>query len=105
MKAATTTFTFKNLLRHYAQQALTPQRVEVKLGHRRKSHDGLSAALVLKVEILTIPSYQTDPSRLVSCASGWTDHPVGHVVDVHVYPGPVVNVFPEQTKVGGTVFP
>ena len=29
-----------------------------------------------------------DPSRLVTCASGWTDHPAGHVVDVHVYPGP-----------------
>jgi hypothetical protein len=29
-----------------------------------------------------------DPSRLVTCASGWTDHPVGHVLDVHVYPGP-----------------
>jgi hypothetical protein len=29
-----------------------------------------------------------DPSRLVTCASGWTDQPVGHVLDVHVYPGP-----------------
>jgi hypothetical protein len=29
-----------------------------------------------------------DPSRLVTCASGWTDHPVGHVADAHVYPGP-----------------
>ena len=62
--------------------------------------------LVLKVEIIKFFFFhQADPSRLVSCASGWTDHPVGHVVDVHVYPGPVVNVFPEQTKVGGTVFP
>ena len=29
-----------------------------------------------------------DPSRLVTGASGWDDHPVGHVMDVHVYPGP-----------------
>ena len=35
---------------------------------------------------------ETDPSRLVTCASGWTDHPVGHVVDVHAYPGPVKNM-------------
>ena len=54
---------------------------------------------------LTSLVMEADPSRLVTCASGWTDHPVGHVVDVHVYPGPVVNVFPEQTKVGHTVFP
>ena len=29
-----------------------------------------------------------DPSRLVNCASGGNDFPVGHVVDVHRYPGP-----------------
>jgi hypothetical protein len=31
---------------------------------------------------------QYDPSRLASCASGWTDFPVGDVIDVHSYPGP-----------------
>ena len=40
-----------------------------------------------------------DPSRLVSCASGWTDHPVGHLVDVHVYPGPSLNVIPQLTRI------
>jgi hypothetical protein len=29
-----------------------------------------------------------DPSRLVNCASGWTDREVGDVHDIHVYPGP-----------------
>ena len=29
-----------------------------------------------------------DPSRLVTCASGWNDYPVGHIADAHVYPGP-----------------
>jgi hypothetical protein len=29
-----------------------------------------------------------DPHRLVSNASGWTDFPVGHVVDLHKYPAP-----------------
>ena len=29
-----------------------------------------------------------DPTRLVNNASGWTDHGVGHVVDIHRYPGP-----------------
>ncbi|MSR56532.1 MAG: glycoside hydrolase family 2 [Planctomycetaceae bacterium] len=29
-----------------------------------------------------------DPSRIVTCASGWNDFPVGDVHDVHVYPGP-----------------
>ena len=40
LKAATTTFTFKTLLRHYAKWALTPQSLNVKLGPRRKSHKG-----------------------------------------------------------------
>ena len=30
-----------------------------------------------------------DPTRLVTCASGWNDFPVGHIADLHVYPGPV----------------
>ncbi len=29
-----------------------------------------------------------DPSRLVDCASGWTDTGNGSVLDIHVYPGP-----------------
>ena len=29
-----------------------------------------------------------DPSRLVSCASGWTDYDAGHVIDWHSYPAP-----------------
>jgi hypothetical protein len=29
-----------------------------------------------------------DPSRLVNCASGWNDFPVGDVHDIHVYRGP-----------------
>lgn len=31
---------------------------------------------------------QRDPSRLVNNASGWVDHGVGDVHDVHIYPGP-----------------
>ena len=31
---------------------------------------------------------QLDPTRLVDCASGWTDRGVGDVHDIHVYPGP-----------------
>merc|ERR1712155_336972 len=40
LKAATTAFTFKTLLRHIAKQALTPQSLNVKLGPRRKSQKG-----------------------------------------------------------------
>jgi hypothetical protein len=29
-----------------------------------------------------------DPTRLVNCASGGNDFPVGHVKDIHAYPGP-----------------
>jgi hypothetical protein len=29
-----------------------------------------------------------DPTRLVNCASGWTDTGNGDVLDVHIYPGP-----------------
>ncbi len=31
-----------------------------------------------------------DPSRLVNNSSGWTDHQVGDVSDVHAYPGPAM---------------
>jgi hypothetical protein len=31
---------------------------------------------------------EVDPTRLVTCASGWNDFPVGDVQDVHAYPGP-----------------
>jgi hypothetical protein len=29
-----------------------------------------------------------DPTRLINNASGWTDKKVGHVLDIHSYPGP-----------------
>ena len=40
LKAATTAFTFKTLLRHCAKRALTPRSLNVKLGPRRKGHKG-----------------------------------------------------------------
>ena len=40
LKLATTAFTFKTLLRHYAEWALTPRSLNVKLGLRRKGHKG-----------------------------------------------------------------
>ena len=43
LKAATTAFTFKTLLRHYAKLALTPLSLNVKLGPRRNYHDGRAA--------------------------------------------------------------
>ena len=43
LKAATTAFTFKTLLRHYAKQALTPRSLNVKLSPRRNYHKGRAA--------------------------------------------------------------
>ena len=43
LKAATTAFTLKTLLRHYAKQALTPRSLNVKLGPRRNYHKGRAA--------------------------------------------------------------
>ena len=43
LKAATTAFTFKTLLRHYAKQALTPRSLNMKLGPQRKSQKGRAA--------------------------------------------------------------
>ena len=43
LKAATTAFTFKTLLRHYAKRALTQQSLNVKLGPRRNYHKGRAA--------------------------------------------------------------
>ena len=47
LKAATTAFTFKTLLRHYAKRALTPRSLNVKLGPRRKGHKGRAVWLAL----------------------------------------------------------
>lgn len=44
-------------------------------------------------ERVTHMAEQLDPSRLVSCASGWVDAPAGDVIDVHAYPGPA---YPDQ---------
>lgn len=51
-----------------------------------------------------------DPSRLVNCASGGNDFPVGDVIDVHRYPGPFSPVPTEQRaavlgEFGGLGFP
>ena len=43
MKAATTAFTFKTLLRHFAKGTLTPRLVDVKLGRQRNYHKGRAA--------------------------------------------------------------
>ena len=43
LKATTTAFTFKTLLRHYAKRALTPRSLNVKLGPRRNYHRGRAA--------------------------------------------------------------
>ena len=43
LKAATTAFTFKTLLRHYAKRALTLRSLNVKLGPRRNYHEGRAA--------------------------------------------------------------
>ena len=33
---------------------------------------------------------ELDPTRLINSASGWTDRGVGHVHDIHAYPGPAI---------------
>ena len=43
LKAATTAFTFKTLLRHYAKWVLTPRSLNVKFGPRRNYHKGRAA--------------------------------------------------------------
>ena len=39
LKALTSAYTFKTLLRHYAKQMLTPRSLNVKLGPRRNYHE------------------------------------------------------------------
>jgi hypothetical protein len=39
---------------------------------------------------------QLDPTRLVNCASGGNDFPVGHISDLHRYPGPTIPTLEEQ---------
>jgi len=40
-------------------------------------------------ERLTSAVQAADPTRLVTCASGWVDADIGDVIDAHHYPGPV----------------
>ncbi|WP_318345474.1 sugar-binding domain-containing protein [Flagellimonas baculiformis] len=39
---------------------------------------------------------EMDETRLVSNASGWTDHKVGDIIDMHSYPGP--DIYPVEEK-------
>ena len=43
LKAPTSAFTFKTLLKHYAKRVLTPRSLNVKLGQRRNYHKGRAA--------------------------------------------------------------
>ena len=43
LKAPSSAFTFKTLLRHYAKRALTSRSLNVKLGPRRNYHKGRAA--------------------------------------------------------------
>ena len=43
LKAPTSAFTFKTLLRHYAKRALTPRSLNVKFGPQRNYHEGRAA--------------------------------------------------------------
>ncbi|MCX5638403.1 MAG: beta galactosidase jelly roll domain-containing protein [Planctomycetota bacterium] len=40
-----------------------------------------------------------DPTRLVDCASGWTDRGVGDVHDIHSYPGPATPLVEEKRAI------
>ncbi len=40
---------------------------------------------------------ETDPTRLVNNASGWTDRQCGDVMDIHAYPGPAMPAL-EETR-------
>jgi hypothetical protein len=39
---------------------------------------------------ITKYTQELDPTRLVNCASGGNDFPVGHISDLHRYPGPAI---------------
>jgi hypothetical protein len=43
-----------------------------------------------KTEEITNWTMQYDPTRLVNSASGGNFHPVGHIIDMHNYPAPVM---------------
>ena len=66
LKAATTAFTFKTLLRHYAKRALTPRSLKVKLGPRRNYHKGRAAirhySQVARCEVAQLAQSSTFPT-------------------------------------------
>ncbi|MFS8616680.1 MAG: glycoside hydrolase family 2 TIM barrel-domain containing protein, partial [Solitalea sp.] len=52
-----------------------------------------------KTEEITEWTMEHDPTRLVNSASGGNFHPVGHIIDLHNYPEPVM---PRPDLFGGT---
>ncbi|MCL2118086.1 MAG: hypothetical protein FWH27_06620 [Planctomycetaceae bacterium] len=40
-----------------------------------------------------------DPTRLINSVSGWTDRKVGHIHDIHSYPGPAIPPLEEERAV------
>ncbi len=71
------------------------QKELLRMVEERRSHPSIIMWVVFNegwgqfdTERLTRLVEQTDPSRLVNNASGWTDFKVGEVADMHNYPGP-----------------
>ena len=76
LKAATTAFTFKTLLRHYAKRALTPRSLNVKLGPRHNYHNGRAAIR----HYANQPALLTFVSRIqFHVERPWDQHPLSIV--------------------------
>ena len=77
LKAATTAFTLKTLLRHYAKRALTPRSLNVKLGPRRKGHKGRAGwlAYIVPVPNLRMELFEAlveDTEAAGGCSYTWS---------------------------------
>ena len=57
LKAPTSAFTFKTLLRHYAKRSLTPRSFNMKLGPGRKSHKGRAAIIAYNQEKVLVGAF------------------------------------------------
>lgn len=86
-----------------AQKELFEQELRAMIQSRRK-HPSIVAWILFHegkgqhdTEYYADLVQRLDPSRLVNAASGWKDHKVGQIADVHKFPGPLAPI-PEQFR-------
>ena len=71
LKASTSTFTFKTLLRHYAKRTLTPRSLNVKLGLQR-NYQGRAVVAAFNQEKALVGAFSVIVQPVVEPMDTWS---------------------------------